>query len=307
MYDVLIVGAGPAGVSCALWLKQLGFRPILIEKNACCGGLQLQNPFTNTWIATSHAVHGPSVARAMQDNVNSHGIDARFNATAVSAIKQNDFFEVILADKTILKGRVLVLAGGVVPKTNGLIGRAGLLLGPGPTVANRSFLNAKVAILGGGDSAFENYGFVKERGASSVTLFARSLRARMDMLNTVPTEDVVVGDYVFNPDELTVDNEKFDQVLVLYGYEAKKSSLLGLEIALDARGFVVTDASCVTTMPRVYAIGELAQRAHPCCVTAMSDGIVAAKDIQRQLETTAASKYIGMARRVMNIVRTSTP
>jgi thioredoxin reductase (NADPH) len=53
MFDATIVGAGPAGSSCALWLKQLGFSPVIIDRNDQCGGLQLLNPYLNTWIATS--------------------------------------------------------------------------------------------------------------------------------------------------------------------------------------------------------------------------------------------------------------
>ena len=70
-----------------MWLKQLGFKPLVLEKNATAGGLQLQNPYNNTFIATSSPIPGPDVAQSMQDNLRHHRIEALFNITAKRATK----------------------------------------------------------------------------------------------------------------------------------------------------------------------------------------------------------------------------
>lgn len=85
MNDVIIVGAGPAGVSCALWLKQLGFSPVVVDRNETCGGLQLSNPYTNTWIASSANAYGKDVANAMHANMIRHGVDMRLGVLASKA------------------------------------------------------------------------------------------------------------------------------------------------------------------------------------------------------------------------------
>src|SRR5690625_7421948 len=61
--DVVIVGAGPAGVSCAVWLARLGFRPVLLEARDRVGGLCCDHPFSDGWNATLPEMTGPEVAR----------------------------------------------------------------------------------------------------------------------------------------------------------------------------------------------------------------------------------------------------
>lgn len=302
-FDALIVGAGPAGVSCGIWLQQLGYSTALIDRQSQCGGLQLLNPWTNTWIASSAKAHGADVAAALHENAQRHGCTLYLGQPAERAYDQDERWHVALRDGQVLEGRCLVLAGGVVPKSGGLRERAALLIGPGAQVAATNFNGARVAILGGGDSAFENHRFVRERGATTVHIYARTLRARTELLSTVPPSDVVVGEFEFSPDTNQVDGVQYDQVLVLYGYEANKAALLGLTPALQPRGFVQTDGECRTSLPRVWAIGELAQRAHPCCATAMADGVVAAKSIQRLLETNATTRYLQMTRRGLGLAQ----
>ena len=301
MNDVIIVGGGPAGVSCAIWLKQLGFSPILVEKADKCGGLQWSNAYTNTWIATSSNVHGPDVAQAMHDNILAHSIPTKLGQEAIQAHILPYGVNVVLRNNEIVKGQFLVLAAGVTPNDGGLTKRVGLLIGSGPAIATQNFTGQHIAILGGGDSAFENYGFVMSRGAAKVTIFARSLKARSEMLARVPAENVVIGDYVIDDDANVINGEHFNQILVMYGYKASKSSLLGLDLILRNDGFVWTNEDCQSSIERVYAIGEIARRAHPCCVTSMADGVTAAKAIQRQLETTTRSKYLGMAKRMISL------
>jgi len=298
VFDALIVGAGPAGTSCALWLKQLGFAPVLVDSQNRCGGLQLSNPYTNTWIATSSNAWGKDVANAMHDNMVQHRVELRLGRLARTACLAPQGFRVDLDDGQILVGRMLVLAGGVVPKSGGFAARLGLLIGPGPEVASTDFTGAEVAILGGGDSAIENYRLAKERGAKVVHIFARSLRARQQMVESVSPMDLHIGQYDVQAHTRLVNGRTYDQILVLYGFEANRKSLMGLDIALRPDGFVATAPDCETSMNGVFAVGEIAQRAHPCCATAMADGVVAAKAIQRRLEASAATRVANTVRRL---------
>lgn len=305
MYDAIIIGAGPAGVSCAMWLKQLGFNPLVLEKNATAGGLQLQNPYDNTFIATSPPTPGSDVAQTMQDNLRHHRIEALFNITAKSATKvetgDTSTYRVEASNGAVYEGKTLVLATGVRHKTLGLASRANLILGSGHVIASRDFTGANVAILGGGDSAFENYRFVLERGAASATIFARNIRASVEQLRHVPPEHVVLGHCVFDSDTNQVNGEIYSHVLVLYGYEAPVEALLGLPLLMKTSGFVQTDATTMTSISGVYAIGEIAQAMHPCTVTAMAEGIVAAKAIQTRLSQDTVAKYKSLTKRVIGL------
>ncbi len=301
-FEAAIVGAGPAGASCALWLKQLGFRPLLIDRQSRCGGLQRSNPYSNSWIATSVQPTGREVADALHANMLAHQVCLRLDTLCESARLHDGGVELKLSGPagaaTTVQARHLVLAGGVVPRSGGLRARLGLIIGPGTAVADSDLRGAHVAILGGGDNAFENWQFAMARGAASVTIFARTLRARASLVDQVPAACVRHGPFELDSAAQRVNGQRFDQILVLYGYEPAAQALLGLEPALRADGFVWTDAQARTSLPGVYAIGELAQRSHPCCATAMADGVVAAKAIQRELESTAAARGRGMVRRL---------
>lgn len=299
---ILIVGAGPAGVSCAIWLQQLGYRAVLIDKHTQCGGLQLQNPWTNTWIATSANASGADVAQALHYNALRQGCELHLGQTAVQAQRTNEGWQAALSSGQVLEGRFLVLAGGVVPRTGGLLTRGSMLIGPGRVISESNFEGKSVAILGGGDNAFENYQFIKKRGAKAVHIYARTLRARAELLEAVPPEHVTEGAYTLREEASSVNGVGYDRIVVLYGYETNRASLLGLEPLMRPDGFVATDEQCRTSLHGVWAIGELAQRAHPCCVTAMADGVVAAKSIQRELEASKTARYRGMLRRTGSLL-----
>lgn len=301
MFDAIIVGAGPSGVSCAIWLKQLGFNPILIDTNDRCGGAQLLNPYTNTWIATSSGVWGKDVASAMNTNVTALGIETRLGVKATSAATNRGCVRLVTDAGEEIEGRYLVLATGSKPKTAGLVARTGLLIGSGAAVAATDFKGAKVAILGGGDSAIESYHVACHKGASSVRIFARTIRARASMVSQVEPSVIVVGPYSFAPNENRVNGERFDQVLVHYGFEAGQEATLGIDLAMRADGFISTDPNCRTSNDMVYAAGEVAGRAHPCCATAMADGVVVAKDIQRRLESSLTEKTLGAISRASSL------
>jgi thioredoxin reductase len=302
MVDVAVIGAGPAGVSCSIWLKQLGFSALVVEKNDRCGGLQLLNPNLNPWIATSAGVFGKDLAATMHQNMVAQGIPMRMGTIASSASSTPGGFAIDLSNGERLNSKLLVLAGGVKPRTGGLINRAGLIIGPGHPVAKTDFRGSNVAILGGGDSAFEYHRYILGKGASKATIFARSIKARAELIAPVPPTDVFVGEYAVDPEKNTVDGKSFDQIVVLYGFGVDNQSLLGLELAMKPNGLVATDNDCQTSIDGIYAIGEIAGRMHPCCVTSMADGVIAAKAIQRRLESTAISKYSGMARRAAGLL-----
>lgn len=303
LHDAVIVGGGPAGVTCAVWLKQLGFHVALVERRDRCGGLQTISPYSNTWIPTSPHASGAQVADALQASMVQHAVPMLLS-TEVTSVQAGDSGKIVsLSSGSTLPFKTLVIATGVTPKAGGFAARAGLIVGPGRVVANTDFTNADVAILGGGDNAFENYQFVRGQGARSVTIFARSVRARLESIETVPPEDVRVGPYSVDSDKNTVNGQPFGQILVLYGYEVSASGLLGLELTRRADGFIWTDSECMTSVDGVFAIGEVAQKSHPCCVTSMADGVNAAKAIQRRLESSVRDRVVGVFKRTISLTR----
>ncbi|MDI4656045.1 NAD(P)/FAD-dependent oxidoreductase [Xanthobacter autotrophicus] len=297
MFDAVIIGGGPAGASCALWLKMLGFRPCIVERRQVLGGLQNDNPYPNKWMAPVRDRTGFEVAAEIHRHVMEHDIVCRLGESVTALELVEGGFRITTAGGETLLGRACVLASGVRPVKGGFTESHEVIIGPGRTMFNAVFERQSVAILGGGDNAFENYIFVRKRGAERITLFARTIRARREFLEKVPPADVRIGAYPVAPEIPEVAGRRFDRIVVLYGWEPYLPYARHLNLARDPRGFVETSADCETAIPDLYAIGEIAQRMHPCCATSMADGVVAAKAIQRSLEQDAVARFAERVRR----------
>lgn len=295
VFDALIIGGGPAGVSCAVWLARLGFRPALLEARAQLGGLCRDNPFLDEWNASLPGMTGPQVA----DNLALSLAQAKvpvWLASAVSSVAPADYgFEVTgQTQSSPWRARHIVLATGVrarpmaTPDGSAAVlpSPEGVLVGPGAHIVAQDFKGKRVAVLGGGDNAFENALYAAEHGADSVHVYARSIRAQQQFVRKVPSSSVSVGGYGVDAMARCVNGVAYDLILVFYGWEPCVRFADGLGLHRTAQGFVATDTpTAQTSFPGVYAIGEVAQRQHPCVVTALADGVTAAKAIQAKIET----------------------
>jgi len=298
-YDAIIVGAGPAGVSCAVWLARLGFAPALVDAADAVGGLCRNNPFEDTWNVSLPGVTGDQVAQNLARSLQMAGVTP-FLQWPVRAVLPQDgggFLVQGQTGKPVLESRFVVLASGVLAR--GLSGYRplsddpgepwpGVLVGPGQRIASQDFAGQRVAVLGGGDNAFENALFALDRGAQSVKVFARTVRAQQQFVNRLPAGALVNGSCQVDPVLRRVNDSEFDLILVLYGWEPNVGFAQNLNLQRTPRGYVSTQFDTAeTSCPGVFAVGEVASRQHPCVVTAMADGVTAAKAIQSRLELSA--------------------
>lgn len=288
LFDAVVIGAGPGGVSCAVWLARLGFAPVLVDSAARIGGLCLSHTYLDGWNASLPGQTGRQTAANLAVSVAQAGIPVRLSCPVTRVWRQDGVFHVqgpALAQS--LRGRHVVLATGV--RAQGLAGvdddAPGVLVGPGIHVAEQDFRGKTVAVLGGGDNAFENALYAMQQGAARVDLYARSVRAQRQFVRQMPPGHVMLGPVSVGQAPLTVNGQGYDLVLVCYGWQPCVPDMDGLALQRDTRGFIQTDiATAQTGTPGIYAVGEVAQRQHPCVVTAMADGVVAAKAIQAALE-----------------------
>jgi len=289
----VIIGAGPAGVSCAVWLARLGFNPLLIEAGAQIGGLCRSHAYLDGWNASLPGQTGLQTAVNLARSVQQAAIPVQLSCPVQRISRQDGIFHVhgaALAQP--LQARHLVLATGVrargLPDASDTPAPAapGLLIGPGAHVLAQDFRGKTLAVLGGGDNAFENALHAMQQGAARVDLYARHIRAQRHFVRRIPAAQVIQQDHAHvRTAPLSVNGKPYDLVLVCYGWEPCVPVLDGLTLVRDAQGFLQTDPHTAQTVEvGLYAIGEVAHRQHPCVVTAMADGVVAAKAIQAQLE-----------------------
>lgn len=286
--DAVVIGAGPAGASCAAWLARLGFSATVLEASDAVGGLCRRNPFRDDWNVSLPGPTGSQVADNLARSLADAGVSVHLECPVAHILPAPGHFALsgpALAQP--LQARHVVIASGVRPRSPRVQGTPAvpLLVGPGDHIVAHRFAGQRVAVLGGGDNAFENALYALEHGASHVTVFARTVRAQRQFRQQLPASCVRVGVPQLDAVAGTVNGQPFDAILVFYGWEpcAPFAEALGLERSPE--GFIATHpATAQTSREGLYAVGEVAQRQHPCVVTAMADGVTAAKAIQRRLE-----------------------
>ncbi|HEX7747337.1 MAG TPA: NAD(P)/FAD-dependent oxidoreductase [Bordetella sp.] len=293
VYDAVIVGGGPAGVSCAVWLARLGLSPLLVEAAARLGGLTATHPFADDWLAALPGATGQQIAANLTQSAQAAGVPVSLRSPVAQVrVEENLYVVEPVAPGKAVRGHALVIASGVLARNlAGYARRArwpGVLVGPGSAIVAQDYTGLSVAVLGGGDNAFENFVYVRGRGAKSVHLYSRTVRAQSQWVARAGDAGVHRGAYDVDPAARTVNDRPYDLILVFYGWEPQAAFADGLNLARDERGYIRTDtATAQASLRGVYAIGEVANRMHPCVVTAMADGVVAAKAIQRCREQQA--------------------
>lgn len=287
-YDVLILGGGSAGCSCALWLKHLGLKAVIVEKSDKLGGSQNYSPYPNVWILGRNYTSGKAFAREVTKQIEGENIPIRFNTSIfdLSFDEERKGFQAGLIQnkkKLFIEAKFIVLATGVFPRNGGFEPSSDVLIGPGDHIERADYTRKSVAILGGGDNAFENYLFIKKKKPKNIKIFARNVRAQLPFVKKIKKGDLRVGQYRVDIHEKTINGEGFDILVVMYGWQGVNpiQNMVPLKML---NGFVQTDEYRRTSQEGIYAVGEVTQASHPCCVTAMADGIIAAKDIQTRID-----------------------
>jgi thioredoxin reductase (NADPH) len=289
MQTVVIIGGGPAGCQCALWLTMLGHKVTVLEKSSQLGGLQAASPYPNNWVAGVMNLTGSEFAANLQRHIKDMNIPVLFNSDVTEIHTLPQGFTLHVNDNELPASHV-VIATGVKPRCDELIAGENMLIGPGEKIYSYDFSNLRVAILGGGDNAAENYHFIKMKQAQVCHVYARTKRAREQLWSQVNSDEVFLQSYQVNQSAMTVTHQgiarEYDVMVVLYGWEANLPSVFTpfKKQLCTEQGFVITDAHCRTPLAGIYAIGEITNRMHPCVVTAMAEGVVAAKAIQGELE-----------------------
>jgi len=274
--QVIIIGGGPAGLACAIWLRKLGVDALLLEASNILGGLQTRSPYENLWIPGVQGRTGQQVAASLAQHAADVGAPVRINCPAVSI---DPGFKVITPG-AVLSAPFIVIASGSTPRTGGFKPSASVAIGPGEPMEALDVKGRRIAILGGGDNAFDQAKFVRDRGGH-VTLFSRNPpRAQKMLQNLVPQVRVMVGPYRASQAKMTVNGEAFDCLGIQYGFEAVVPPGLKLR---RSKGYLQVDRFGETSVTGIFACGEVTDFWHPCVTTSAAHGVQVAKQISKRL------------------------
>lgn len=305
MHDVIIIGAGPAGLSAAFWCDELGLDTLVLEQAEQIGGQlhRVYNPIHNYLGLKTR--NGQELLELFSRDVD----DADFDLWTGTVIDSADLRakRISLRSGEVLQAISIIIATGVRPRELGIPGEkelAGKGVIESGTRDRELFKGKDVCVIGGGDAAVENALLLAEV-CPTVTVVHRGkkLRARREFAErvqpnnriTVFTESVVTriigGAEVeaveiqrkggLKPFQLAVGG-----VLVRIGVEPN-TELFREQLAVDERGYVSVNSECETGVPMVFAIGDVSNPRAPTISGATGAGATAAKVIAARLNRKA--------------------
>ncbi|HNA30858.1 MAG TPA: NAD(P)/FAD-dependent oxidoreductase [Thiobacillaceae bacterium] len=305
---VAILGAGPAGMSCANACLSFGLAPLVIERSSQVGGAQRTNFHPNLWMLGSPGETGEEMTRRMAEHFAGLPVPTHFRAE-VKGVERSDAgfrLDLSLTGETAarpLHADALVLATGMrpraTPELEALARRSPrVIIGPLSDTIRFGIRDSAVLILGGGDNALDHALFLAERN-NRVTVCARAgFTARAAFLAACGSLPGVTLRPDCRPQTLEPagggllaawpgETARFDWLLVMYGYLPNTDVLERFEPHLrpdlTATGHIHTDAWQRTSTPGLYAAGDITDSPQPSVPTAIAQGLAAARAIERDL------------------------
>lgn len=303
---VAILGAGPAGMSCANACLSFGLAPVVIEASDHVGGTQRGNFHPNLWMLGFPEESGEAMTRRLTGHFLELDLTLH-RQCGVQAVEQADgAFRLRLAgadgehQETV--GGV-VLATGMRPRaTPELAALAGqcdrVIIGPLSTAIRDQIRAARVLVLGGGDNALDHALFLAERGNSVRVCARRGISARRHFQQACAARPEIDLRSDCAPDSLAVDGAvivaawgrirvRYDWLLVMYGYRPNNEVLAcfaaDLRPALTPSGHILVDNWQRTSVAGIYAAGDVTDSPQPSVPTAIAQGLTAARALERDL------------------------
>lgn len=301
MYDIIIIGSGPAGLSAAIYAQRACLDAIVIEKNGISGGQVL-----NTWEVDNYpgfpGVTGFELSRQFREHANKLG--ARVVQDEVVQVELSGNVKKVVCEEETYEARCVILASGAHHRTLEVPGEEELR-GAGvsycATCDGAFFRGRTVAVVGGGDAALEDAIFLA-RMCEKVYIVhrrdklrgAKRLQERLQALGNI--------EFVWNSETAAIEGDgqvealrlrqtktgeerrlDVDGVFIAVGI-APESELYAGQLELDEQGYIRADESGQTSVPGVFAAGDVRTKALRQILTAASDGANCVASAERYLQ-----------------------
>lgn len=292
VYDVIVIGGGPAGYTAALYAARAGLRTLVLEK-LFAGGQMTQTQQIDNYPGFPNGIDGITLGMQMQEGARRFGVETV--STEVTDVELSPEVKVLSTPNGEYRARAVIIATGADHRHLG-IPREGELTGRGVAycaACDGMFYRGKVvAVVGGGNSAAADAA-VLARVAKKVYIIHRRDSLRADRVYHKALEETENIEFIWNSqvtalegtDALTgvilTDNDgnhrqlELDGLFISIGRKPVTELFRG-QLALDEGGYILADETTRTGIPGVFAVGDVRTKAVRQIVTATADGAVAA-------------------------------
>jgi thioredoxin reductase (NADPH) len=301
---VVIIGSGPAGLTAALYSARANLAPLLIEGLEAGGQLTLTTLVEN-FPGFRKGIQGPELMEEMREQAAHFGTEiVQGNVTAVDLSRRPS--TITLADGRTITSDTLIIATGASARWLD-IGNDRKLSGRGvstcATCDGYFFRGRPIAVVGGGDSAMEEAVYLARLASKVIVIHRRdSLRASKIMQEkalkhpkieflwnseVVDVKDVERGAVdavvVRNIQTKQISELPIEGLFIAIGHTPNTSLFKG-QLELDDNGYIVTQSGTKTSVPGVFAAGDVQDHIYRQAVTAAGTGCMAALDAERYIE-----------------------
>ena len=301
MYDVIIIGGGPAGLTAGLYNARARLNVLLLERLAP-GGQVLTTDWVENYPGFPDGISGFELMDRMKTQAEKFGL--KIQSEEVTKLELSEKRKVVLTAGGPFETKAIILCCGATWKKLGIEGED-KLMGKGvsfcATCDGPFYRNQEVAVIGGGDTALEEALFLtrfvskihlvhrrdKLRAAKVLQERAMSQEKIEFIWDSVPVkilgEKGVEGIELKNVKTQDVFRKSVQGVFVFIGTLPNTDMVKGL-VRLDENGFVVTDDNMQTSVPGVFAAGDIRSKLFRQISTAVGEGAAASYAVERYLE-----------------------
>ncbi len=303
IYDLLVIGAGPAGLSTGIYAGRSKLNTLIIEK-AEFGG-QVNKTYDISNYPGARNSNGPKLMEEMRNQAEDFGVN--FMSAEVLEVSLEGDVKTLKTDRGEIKGRSVVIATGASPRKLGFKGEeefTGRGVAYCSTCDGQFFEGLEVFVIGAGFAAAEEAMFLT-KFATKVTVIAREpeftcaksiadkvlahpkveVKFNTEILEANGSEMINYAKFINNKtgETFEYDAKKEDAsfgIFVFVGYAPQSQLFKGI-LELDKFGYIVTNENMETNIQGVYVAGDLRPKALRQIVTAVSDGAIAATSAER--------------------------